>query len=284
MASQRCGRWRRQSRATRPFLFTPPQATRVRWNMFSDTPLPPEEPAGQNPPDGAILDYYLPAATTEAVLDVVDERGALVRRYSSRDEPEQIDWPTLPYPAYWLRPPQRLSTARGQHRFLWDLRYAPPRGARRELSIAAVHRGTRTSPAGPYVHPGRYTVRLTAGGATAERTLDVRRDPRVSISDADLQRQTDLSLACYRAYQRVQDIREAIDAAADRQRGRREQLTALRGSGGPEIPTSCTTASPRTIRNRKRSPGFSRNCSSCSLCCSQPTRGQPCRRPMRSSA
>jgi photosystem II stability/assembly factor-like uncharacterized protein len=223
-------------RATRPFLFTPPQATRVRWNMFSDTPLPPEEPAGQNPPDGAILDYYLPAATTEVVLDVVDERGAAVRRYSSRDEPEQIDWPTLPYPAYWLRPPQRLSTERGQHRFVWDLRYAPPRGARRDLSIAAVHRGTSTSPAGPYVHPGRYTVRLTAGGATAGRTLDVRMDPRVAISDADLQLQTDLSLACYRASQRVQEIREAIDGAVDRQPGRREQLTALRGSGTPENP------------------------------------------------
>jgi len=77
-------------RATRPFLFTPPQATRVRWNMFSDTPLPPEEPTGQNPPDGAILDYYLPAAAAEVVLDVIDERGVSVRRYSSRDEPEPI--------------------------------------------------------------------------------------------------------------------------------------------------------------------------------------------------
>jgi photosystem II stability/assembly factor-like uncharacterized protein len=223
-------------RATRPFLFSPPQTTRVRWNMFSDTPLPPEEPAGQNPPDGAILDYYLPSATTDVVLDVVDERGAAVRHYSSRDQPEQIDWPTLPYPAYWLRPPQRLSTERGQHRFVWDLRYAPPRGARRDLSIAAVHRGTSTSPAGPYVPPGRYTVRLTAGGATAERTLAVRMDPRVVTSDADLQLQTDLSLACYRLYQRVQEIREAIDGAIDRQPSRREPLTALRGSGGPENP------------------------------------------------
>jgi hypothetical protein len=86
------------------------------------------------------------------------------------------------------------------------------------------------------VHPGRYTVRLTAGGATTERTLDVRMDPRVAMRDSDLQLQTDLSLACYRAYQRIQEIREAIDAGVDRQPGRREQLTALRGSGTPENP------------------------------------------------
>src|SRR4029079_702565 len=86
------------------------------------------------------------------------------------------------------------------------------------------------------VHPGRYTVRLTAAGATTERTLDVRMDPRIAASDADVQLQTDSSLAGYRAYQRLQDIREAIDAAVARQPGRREQLTALRGSGTPENP------------------------------------------------
>ncbi|OLC82153.1 MAG: glycoside hydrolase [Acidobacteria bacterium 13_1_40CM_4_65_8] len=224
------------ARTERAFLFTPPRATRVRWNMFSDTPLPPDEPTGQNPPDGAILDYYLPTATTEVALDIVDGRGGSVRRYSSRDEPERIDPSTLPYPTYWLRPPQRLSTERGHHRFMWDLRYAAPVGARRDLSIAAIYHNTATSPVGPFVHPGRYTVRLTAGGVTVERPIDVRMDPRVAISDADLRLQTDLSLACYRAYQRAQEIREALDAAVNRQTDRREQRMALRGSGTPENP------------------------------------------------
>ena len=92
---------------------------------------------------------------------------------------------------------------------------------------------TPTSPVGPFVHPGRYTVRLTAGGATVERHVDVRMDPRVAVSEADLRLQTDLSLACYRAYQRAQELRDAIDAAIARQPDRREQLTALRGSGTP---------------------------------------------------
>jgi photosystem II stability/assembly factor-like uncharacterized protein len=218
------------------FLFSPSKATRVRWNMFSDTPLPPEEPAGQNAPDGAILDYFLANAVSEVVLEILDERGSPVRHYSSRDQGEAIDPSTLPYPMYWLRPPQVLSTERGHHRFVWDLRYPPPGGARRELSIAAVFHSTGTSPVGPFVHPGRYTVRLTAGGAATERRLDVRMDPRVATSDADLRLQTDLSLACYRAYQRAQELRQAMDAAVDRSGGKREQLMALRGSGAPENP------------------------------------------------
>jgi photosystem II stability/assembly factor-like uncharacterized protein len=224
------------ARANQAFLFTPPGATRVRWNMFADTPLPPDEPTGQNPPDGAILDYYLPGATSDVSLEILDERGGAVRRYSSRDEPEPIDPSTLPYPTYWLRPPQVVSAERGHHRVVWDLRYAPPAGARRDLSIAAIFHNTPTAPAGPFVHPGRYTVRLTAGGATAERAINVRMDPRVAISDADLRLQTDLSLACYRAYQRTQELREAIDAEVSRQTDRREQLMTLRGSGTAENP------------------------------------------------
>jgi photosystem II stability/assembly factor-like uncharacterized protein len=224
------------ARAQQAFLFTPPRATRVRWNMFSDTPLPPEEPTGQNPPDGAILDYYLPGATSDVSLEILDERGGSVRRYSSRDEPERVDPSTLPYPTYWLRPPQIVSADRGHHRVVWDLRYAPPAGARRDLSIAAIYRSTPTGPVGPFVHPGRYTVRLTAGGATAERHVDVRMDPRVAISDADLRLQTDLSLASYRAYQRAQELREAVDQAVARPTDRREQLMALRGTGTPENP------------------------------------------------
>jgi photosystem II stability/assembly factor-like uncharacterized protein len=224
------------ARASRAFLFTPPLATRVRWNMFSDTPLPPEEPTGQNPPEGAVLDYYLPASSNEVTLEIRDDQNALVRRYSSSDGPERIDPTTLPYPTYWMRPPQALSQDRGHHRFVWDLRYAPPRGARPELAIAAVYRNTGTSPVGPFVHPGRYTVRLAAGGVTADRTIDVRMDPRVTIAAADLRLQTDLSLACYRAYGRLQDLREAIDSTAARQPARREQWLALAGSGAPENP------------------------------------------------
>ena len=226
------------ARSTAAFLFTPPTATRVRDNTFSDTPLPPDEPTGSNPPEGAILDYYLPAASRDVALEIVDDRGDIVRRFSSRDEPERVDFDTLQYPTYWLRAPQVLSSARGHHRWAWDLRYAPPPGSRRELTIAATHRNTPTSPRGPFVHPGRYTVRLTADGSVTERPLIVRMDPRVEISAADLERQTDLSMACYRAYLRAQQAREAIDEAIARGGAsvtpeRREQWMALRGTGTP---------------------------------------------------
>jgi hypothetical protein len=223
-------------------LFTPPRATRVRWNMFSDTPLPPEEPAGQNPPDGAILDYYLNASAKVVRLEIVNGRGEVVRRFASSDKVEVIDTTAIPHPTYWIRPPQSLSTATGHHRFIWDLRHAPPPGSEREFAIAAVYRNTPSAPVGPFVHPGRYTVRLTVDGITQERNLEVRLDPRVNFSEADLQLQTDNSLACYDAYLHLQGIREAIDSLMQnrsklgKNTKREELLQTLRGLGAPDNP------------------------------------------------
>ncbi|HJR59902.1 MAG TPA: hypothetical protein VJ813_10900 [Vicinamibacterales bacterium] len=218
------------SRAGGAFLFAPSRATRVRWNMFSDTPLPPEEPTGQNPPDGAILDYHLPREAKQVTLEILGPGGEVIRRYSSADEPERIDPNTLPYPTYWIRPQHSLGTAAGHHRFVWDLRYPPPRGARRTHSIAAIYQNTPSGPRGPFVHPGAYMVRLTVDGAPQQRPLEVRLDPRVEIASADLRRQTEASLTCYRAYHELQEMREAIDALPV---DARKPLMALRGSGEP---------------------------------------------------
>jgi photosystem II stability/assembly factor-like uncharacterized protein len=112
------------------FLYKPESAIRVRWNMNTDTPLPPDEPAGQNPPDGAIIDYYLGAAASGAVtIEILDSAGALVRRYASTDPAEPAD-PNLAIPAYWVRPPHPLSSLPGMHHFLWDLHYTPLGGGR----------------------------------------------------------------------------------------------------------------------------------------------------------
>jgi hypothetical protein len=198
--------------------------------MFSDTPLPPEEPAGENPPDGAILDYRLPRAAKNVTLEIVGRDGDVIRRYSSSDDPERIDPNTLPYPTYWIRPHQPLGTTAGHHRFVWDLRYAPPRGTRRSHSIAAVYQKTGSGPVGPFVYPDSYTVRLTVDGSSQERALEVRLDPRVTIGPDDLRRHIEASLACYRAYHELQDMREAIDA---RPPEARKALMALRGNGEP---------------------------------------------------
>ncbi len=223
------------------YLFPPARATRVRYNMFSDTPLPPEEPAGQNPADGAAIDYYLSTKVAEVKLEIVDSKGDLVSSYSSKDKSETIDTTSIPHPTYWIRPNQFVSTQAGHHRFVWNLKYAEPRGADRQFAIAAVFHNTPSGPVGPYVHPGKYKVKLLVDGAVQEQEIEVRLDPRVSISEADLTLQTVQSLACFRAYNDLQILREAIDVKLyDPQikwpKGKKEQLLALRGEGSPENP------------------------------------------------
>ena len=93
-------------------LFRPQLARRVRWNTYTDTPLPPEEPAGKNPPDGAILDYALAAAAAGPVtLEILDASGKMIRRFSSADKPEPVDEKEMNVPTYWVRP-ARFSPAR----------------------------------------------------------------------------------------------------------------------------------------------------------------------------
>jgi len=205
--------------------------------MFSDTPLPPEEPTGENPPDGAILDYHLPKNAKSVVLEFFDATSQVVRRYSSADPPEVVDPETLPHPTYWIRPSQHLGTSPGHHRFVWDLRHEPPRGARRQFSIAAVLGRTPSGPHGPFVPPGSYTVRLSVDGQISEQPLEVRLDPRVTLDDASLQLQTELSMRCYAGYHAAQDIREAINRELEQATGdRATSLQTLRGDDAPGEP------------------------------------------------
>jgi photosystem II stability/assembly factor-like uncharacterized protein len=169
-------------------LFTPQLATRVRRNLNTDTPLPPDEPAGQNPPDGAVINYWLGDSARGAVtLEILDGTGAVVRRFSSDDRPEE-PLAGRNIPDYWIRPPQVLSSALGMHRFVWDLHYPAPAGLRQGYPISAIYRDTPLEPGGPAVLPGRYQVRLTAGGRSYSQPLTVRMDPRVTTPAAALAR------------------------------------------------------------------------------------------------
>jgi len=103
-------------------LFTPQVVYRVKRNVNTDTPLPPDEPAGQNPPDGAIINYYLKSnASGPVMIEILDSRNQLVRRFSSDDKPEPINEKEFAVPTYWFRPPQIPSARAGMQRFIWDL-------------------------------------------------------------------------------------------------------------------------------------------------------------------
>jgi hypothetical protein len=211
--------------------------------MFSDTPFPPEEPTGDNPPDGAILDYYLPDDARSVSIEILwgsdPSTTRLIRRFSSNDAPVSIDSTLLPHPTYWIRSQQELGTDAGHNRFIWDLRYAPPIGTQRQFSIAAVQYQTPDGPHGPFVHPESYRVRLTADGFVSEQVISVRLDPRVEIADGALALQTEYSLRAYDSYNRLQEIRDNIDrqlAGVSITGRKRAGLQALRGRGMPGDP------------------------------------------------
>ncbi len=198
------------------YLFEPQAAWRVRWNMNTDTPLPPEEPAGENPPDGAMIDYWLKRPGSNVTLEIVDAAGALVRRYSSIDPPSytvESEASRVNFPSWWVQPPTMLASAQGLQRFVWDLHYAPPKAFSSSYPIAAIPGHTPRLPQGPWVPPGAYTVRLTAAGRTLERALTVRMDPRVKTAPADLQQQFDLSMSLYDAINRAHDSVERLRAS-----------------------------------------------------------------------
>jgi photosystem II stability/assembly factor-like uncharacterized protein len=179
------------------YLFKPEAAYRVRRSTNPDTPIPPDEPAGRNPPDGAILDYFLAQPVSGAVtLEIVDAHGEVVRRFSSTDTPEvtQADLEKQLIPLYWIRMPKILSASAGMHRWVWDLHYPSPASLQHQYPISAVPSDTPRTPQGPIALPGEYTARLAVNGNTFTASLTVKIDPRVNTSSGDLEKQFNLEM------------------------------------------------------------------------------------------
>ncbi|MCX6298492.1 MAG: glycoside hydrolase [Bacteroidetes bacterium] len=197
--------------AEKAILFKPQQALRVRWNMNTDTPIPQEEPGGQNPPDGAILDYYLADnVSSEVTLEIVDANGKSIRKFSSLDKPYKI--PELNIPLYWIRPQQLLSATAGAHRFLWDMHYKPI-DEPVSFPMTAIYENTAPEKNAPWVLPGNYTAKLTVNGKSSTQTFSIKMDPRVKNSMADLQKQHALSMDCYEGRLTARASMEAVVAA-----------------------------------------------------------------------
>jgi photosystem II stability/assembly factor-like uncharacterized protein len=203
-------------------LFKPQTALRVRANLNTDTPLPPDEPAGENPPDGAMIDYFLSKnASGPVTIEIKDGEGQLVRKCSSADKPVEANPKRLRIPSYWIRPPQSVSTKAGMHRFLWDMHYTPVPNVEPEFPMTATYRNTAPRATSPWVAPGDYTVTLTVNGKTFTQPLTVAMDPRVKASAADLQEQFDFSWRLYQLRLKLAPIGEKFDEIA-------EELTKLK--------------------------------------------------------
>jgi len=186
-------------------FFAAEPAVRVRWDNYPDTPLQTETPAGRNPADGAVLQYFQKAPSkNELTLDIYDQQGNLVRHFSSHAVQEIIPPPNVP--EYWFYPPDALPNQTGVNRFVWDLHYAHPTalpygyfGARlgyTEYTVpdhAVPGETPRVQPPGPLAAPGTYDLVFTREGKSYKQKLQVLPDPRVHISTDDYAAQLALS-------------------------------------------------------------------------------------------
>lgn len=178
-------------------LFRPDTAIRVQANVNQDTPFPAEVPHAQNPPQGAVIDYYLARPAQSVRLRILDAAGKVVRTYSNALIPP-LEQPLPPVQAAWLQPRLPLPAGAGAHRVTWDLRYPLPPAIRVSYGdmMQAVPGGTPFAPRGPLAVPGNYTVQLTVDGATATQPLVVQEDPRLGqASDMLAGMQKQLALA-----------------------------------------------------------------------------------------
>ena len=207
-------------------LFAPREAIRTRPGDDEAEAIPPEIPAGDNPPNGAYVDYVVPAGAAGPVrLEILDAQG-VVRRWSSDDPVTSPDPGDFEFPAFWLPSPAHLAAAPGMHRFVWDF-----------------HAGSAD---GPWAAPGRYQIRFTVAGRAFVRPLVLHRDPRVAANDADLRAQYELARQIAALEMRA---RAAIEAATKRRASLsasdQVRLDALAGVP-PRLDPANSVGSPET--------------------------------------
>jgi photosystem II stability/assembly factor-like uncharacterized protein len=173
-----------------PWLYRPATAVRVDNDYFSGTPIPPEEPTAENPPNGAMIDYFLPSAASVVQLEIFDGQNSLVHKWSSGEgSAEELKAPKylpLPVAERWFTKPVEVGKSAGMHRFLWDLTWGSSGGP------SADEDSEYRSPTGPKAVPGKYRVRLTVDGKTLEQLFTVVMDPRSPATSEVLAQQVEL--------------------------------------------------------------------------------------------
>jgi photosystem II stability/assembly factor-like uncharacterized protein len=257
--------------ASAAYLFKPATALRVRFGTNDPTPWPPEILAGENPPPGAIIDYYLPATTSSAVkIDILDAAGAIVRSYSS-DDPVRHPDPALDSAAYnrlcqhtstarncalpldWPAPPMVISTDAGMHRVGWDLHYAPigddsaPAFGTETDDEGAVPNRTYPVVGAPWAPPGVYSVRLTAAGKSYTQPLTLKLDPRVRTPAAGLARLVTLTRTMYQGARTSHEAHERARALVAR-------LDSLQGGEVAAYKTQVEAIAPAPEKGKTDGP------------------------------
>jgi photosystem II stability/assembly factor-like uncharacterized protein len=199
-------------------LYTPATAIRVDSDSFTGTPLPPEEPTAENPPNGAMIDYFLPSAAKSVELDIFDGQQNLARKFSSDDasangskDREAEKHAPLPVAKRWLPKPEVLEKSAGMHRFCWNLIWGSSGGP------DADEESEYRSPRGPKVVPGSYEVRLTVDGKTQSQPLKVIMDPRSPATAGVLAQQFQLgqqifgeAVAARRVLSEIESVQEEL--------------------------------------------------------------------------
>ncbi|HEV7220818.1 MAG: hypothetical protein ACHP8A_00135 [Terriglobales bacterium] len=209
-----------ESRAKPEWLYRPAVAVRIDNDEFPGTPLPPEEPTAENPPNGAIIDYFLPAPASNVVLEVFDTTGNLVRKFSSESQDAQKHLP-LPVAERWFPKPEALDKTSGMHRFVWDLKWKSSGGP------VADEDAWFNNPSGPKVAPGTYQVRLTVDGQVKNQALQVTMDPRSSATGEDLAQQQELGRKIFAETIEPREALAEIDSV-------KKQLAEIEAKLGPE--------------------------------------------------
>jgi len=190
-------------------LYKPAVTYRMHWPEDYEK----RQPVGANPPKGVVVSYYFKSAPKgEVKLEILDAKGQLVRALSSvekKDEETPPEWPDQ------AKPEEKIPANSGMNRFAWDLRYEGPHRLPGEVSIETRSRG-------PMAPPGTYQVRLTAEGKTYTAPVELKMDPRVKVTEADVQKEFELQL-------RMRDELSAIHDTIREIRDARSQIKTLRG-------------------------------------------------------
>jgi len=201
-------------------LFQPAAAIRMHPGTDYGSPMPRDEALAENPPVGAMIDYYLKSPASAAVLmEILDAKGQLVRRYSSADKAPPVKPETLDFPAFWRPTPQALPADAGMHRWIWDLHYTAVPGSTHLLGDEFV-----VAPGGVTALPGTYTVKLTVGGQSYSQPLTIKMDPRIQTSATELQKQFNSATEVSRRQAEITEAQHGVNQLLSQARKVRLQV------------------------------------------------------------